>query len=202
VTHPLVQQKLAAARNSQASPDDFRRLVREIAMLMAFEITREYPTKPVEVMTPMGKAMGAVLQSEITLVPVLRAGLGMADGVSQLIPQARIGHIGIYRDENSLEPILYYNKLPPNIHETEVIVIDPMLATGGSCSVAIAAVKERKPLRIKLLCLVAAPEGIHRIRDDHPDVAIYTAAVDSRLNDQGYIVPGLGDAGDRIFGTE
>lgn len=202
VRHPLVQQKLSAARDAQGSNATFRHLLCEIAMLMAFEITREYPTRPVEVRTPLGIARGAVLESEITLVPILRAGLGMADGVLQLIPQARIGHLGIYRDETSLEPVVYYNKLPPNVADTEVIVIDPMLATGGSCTVAISAVKAAGATRIKLLCLVAAPEGIRHMCAAHPNVAIYTAAVDERLNEHGYIVPGLGDAGDRIFGTE
>lgn len=202
VAHPLVQQKLTAARDARSSSEDFRRLLAEIAMFMAFELTREYPTDPVEVETPMGKAEGAVLRSGITLVPILRAGLGMADGILRLIPQARVGHLGIYRDETSLDPVVYYNKLPPGVAQTEVIVIDPMLATGGSCITAIDAIKKTGAKRIKLLCLVAAPEGIDRLQKAHPDVAVYTAAVDSRLNDRGYIVPGLGDAGDRIFGTE
>ncbi len=171
-------------------------------MLMAYELTREHGTESVEVMTPLGTARGAVLESHITLVPILRAGLGMADGILQLIPQARVGHLGIYRDETSLQPVVYYNKLPMDVAETEVILIDPMLATGGSSAAAVDAIKRTGATRIKMLCLVAAPEGIARMLQSHPDVVIYTAAVDSHLNEAGYIVPGLGDAGDRIFGTE
>lgn len=201
VTHPLVQQKLTMARDAQSSSHVFRHLLGEIAMLMAYEITREYAVRGVEVKTPLGIAAGATLKNEITLVPILRAGLGMADGVLQLIPQARIGHLGIYRDETTLDPVVYYNKLPPNVAQTDVIVIDPMLATGGSCAVGIDAVKQTGASRIKLLCLVAAPEGIRFLLKAHPDVDIYSAALDDHLNEQGYIVPGLGDAGDRIFGT-
>lgn len=202
ITHPLIQQKLTRARDKRTENDRFRRLLAEIAGLMAFELTRDYPVIPEEVDTPLGPGGGAVLATEITLVPILRAGLGMADGILRLVPQARVGHLGIYRDETTLEPVVYYNKLPPNVADTEVIVIDPMLATGGSCSRAIAAIKQVGASRIKLLCLVAAPEGILRLTHDHPDVAVYTAAVDTHLNGDGYIVPGLGDAGDRLFGTE
>ncbi len=202
IDHPLVQQKLTHARDRGTSPEEFRRLLGEIAMLMAFEITRDRPTRPVEVQTPVGKAEGAVLKNEIVLAPILRAGLGMADGILRLIPQARVGHVGIYRNEESLEPVVYYNKLPPSTGESEVILIDPMLATGGSSVAAIDAIKATGTDRIRLLCLVAAPEGIERVHASHPDIVIYTAAVDSHLNEQGYIVPGLGDAGDRIFGTE
>lgn len=201
VTHPLVQQKLTHARDARTGHDEFRRLLGEIAMLMAYEITRDHPVRPVGVDTPLDRAMGAMLQSEITLVPVLRAGLGMADGILRLIPQARVGHLGIYRDETTLEPVVYYNKLPQDVADTEVIVIDPMLATGGSSVAAIDALKKAGAARIRLLCLVAAPEGIARVSRSHPEVVIYTAAVDSHLNESGYIVPGLGDAGDRIFGT-
>lgn len=201
VAHPLVQRKLTLARDVRSASDVFRRLLGEIAMLMAYEITRGYPTDPLEVRTPLGPATGADLRRGITLVPILRAGLGMADGILRLIPQARVGHLGIYRDETTLQPVVYYNKLPPNIRETDVIVIDPMLATGGSCVVAIDAVKRTGAKSIKLLCLVAAPEGIRVLSQAHPDVDVYTAAVDSHLNEDGYIVPGLGDAGDRIFGT-
>lgn len=200
--HPLVQQKLTAARDVNTTSHEFRRLLGEIAMLMAYELTRDHGTESVEVETPLGLARGAVLENQITLVPILRAGLGMADGILQLIPQARVGHLGIYRDETSLEPVVYYNKLPPDVAETEVILIDPMLATGGSSVVAVEAIKRTGATRIKMLCLVAAPEGIARMRAAHGDVVIYTAAVDSHLNASGYIVPGLGDAGDRIFGTE
>jgi uracil phosphoribosyltransferase len=202
VTHPLVQQKLSAARDSRTTSPEFRRLLAQTAMFMAFEITRDYPTKVIDVETPMGLAQGTVLQAEITLAPILRAGLGMADGILRLIPHARVGHLGIYRDETSLEPVVYYNKLPPDVAQTEVIMIDPMLATGGSSVVGADAIKKAGATRIKLLCLVAAPEGIKRMLEAHPDVMVYTAAIDSHLNEKGYIVPGLGDAGDRIFGTE
>jgi uracil phosphoribosyltransferase len=202
IGHPLVQQKLTRARAMTSDNDYFRRLLSEIAALMVFELTRDYPTRRMRVETPLGPAEGAVLDTEITLVPVLRAGLGMLDGILSLIPQARVGHIGIYRDETTLNPEVYYNKLPPSVAATDVIVVDPMLATGGSCARAITLIKERGVSRIKLLCLVAAPEGIAAMVAAHPDVAIYTAAVDERLNDNGYIVPGLGDAGDRLFGTE
>jgi uracil phosphoribosyltransferase len=197
-----VQQKLTSARDKETPGPEFRRLLAEIAMLMAYELTRDHPTDPIDVETPLGTARGAVLRSEITLVPVLRAGLGMADGILRLIPQARVGHLGIYRDETTLQPVVYYNKLPPDVAQTEVIVIDPMLATGGSSVVAFDAIKRTGAEAVRMLCLVAAPEGIERMQEAHPDVTIYTAAVDSRLNDSGYIVPGLGDAGDRIFGTE
>ncbi len=202
VSHPLVQQKLTSARDARTGSPEFRRLLAETAMLMAFEITRDYPTRTVDVETPMGLARGTVLQAEITLVPILRAGLGMADGILRLIPNARVGHLGIYRDETSLLPVVYYNKLPPDVADTEVILIDPMLATGGSSVAGVEAIKKTGATRIKLLCLVAAPEGIERMLEAAPDVLIYTAAVDSHLNERGYIVPGLGDAGDRIFGTE
>lgn len=202
ITHPLIQQKLTLARDIRTERHGFRGLLSEIAALMAFELTRDYPVRPVEVETPLSRAPGAVLQAEITLVPILRAGLGMADGILSLIPQARLGHLGIYRDETSLRPVVYYNKLPRTVGQTEVIVIDPMLATGGSCTAAIAALKRAGARHIKLLCLVAAPEGIQRLVHDHPDVTVYTAAVDHQLNENGYIVPGLGDAGDRLFGTE
>jgi uracil phosphoribosyltransferase len=201
VTHPLVQRKLTIARDARTPSDTFRRLLGQIAMLMAYEITRSYATDPQEVQTPLATAVGARLRRGITLVPILRAGLGMADGILRLIPHARVGHLGIYRDETTLQPVVYYNKLPQDIAETDVIVIDPMLATGGSCVVAIDAVKRTGARTIKLLCLVAAPEGIRLLTERHPDIMVYTAAIDSHLNEDGYIVPGLGDAGDRIFGT-
>ena len=201
VSHPLVQLKLTWARDRQSGSESFRRLLAEIAMLMAYEITREYPTDPIEVNTPVGAGRGVALRRGITLVPILRAGLGMADGILQLIPHARVGHLGIYRDEESLVPVVYYNKLPVGIAQTDVIVIDPMLATGGSCVAAIDAIKAAGARTIKLLCLVAAPEGIEALCRAHEDVHVFTAAVDSRLNECGYIVPGLGDAGDRLFGT-
>ncbi len=201
VRHPLVQQKLALARDARTASPEFRALLGQIAMFMAYELTRDHATEPLEVETPLGVAEGAALANPITLVPVLRAGLAMTDGVLDLIPQARVGHLGIYRDETILEPVVYYSKLPPDISRTEVIVIDPMLATGGSMAAGIDVIKRTGAMRIKLLCLVAAPEGIARLHAAHPDVAVFTAAVDSHLNPAGYIVPGLGDAGDRIFGT-
>lgn len=201
VSHPLVRKKLTIIRDVRTSSRDFRRLVAEVAALMAYELTRDHETEAVEVKTPLGMAEGVVLTSDITLVPILRAGLSMADGISQLIPWAKFGHIGIYRDETSLDPVVYYNKLPPSVARSEVIVIDPMLATGGSCALAIDAVKAAGAMRIKLLCLVAAPEGIQRIQQSHPDVTVYTAAIDPGLDERGFIVPGLGDAGDRVFGT-
>lgn len=202
ILHPLIQQKLTLARDRRTENDRFRRLLMQIAGLMVFELTRDYPTVEQEVDTPLGLCEGRVLATEITVVPILRAGLGMADGILGMIPRARVGHIGIYRDETTLLPVVYYNKLPANVAETEVIVVDPMLATGGSCSEAISAIKKVGASRIKLLCLVASPEGIACISKNHPDVAVYTAAIDERLNSDGYIVPGLGDAGDRLFGTE
>ncbi|HOW17991.1 MAG TPA: uracil phosphoribosyltransferase [Phycisphaerae bacterium] len=201
ISHPLIQEKLTHARDKRVDHQGFRRYLSEIAALMVFELTRDYPVEPVEVDTPLGQAVGTRLAADITVVPVLRAGLGMADGVLSLIPSARVGHLGIYRDETSLEPVVYYNKLPPDVADTEVIIVDPMLATGGSLTVAIAAIKRMGATRIKLLCLVASPEGIRRVVAEHPDVPIYTAAIDQRLDRDGYIVPGLGDAGDRLFGT-
>lgn len=201
ISHPLVQRKLTLARDIRTPSDMFRRLLGEIAMLMSYELTRQYRVDTVEVRTPLSIATGADLRRGITLAPILRAGLAMADGILQLIPHARVGHLGIYRDETTLQPVVYYNKLPPDIAGTDVIVIDPMLATGGSCVVAVDAVKRIGAKSIKLLCLVAAPEGIRLLTRAHPDVMVYTAAVDSHLNEDGYIVPGLGDAGDRIFGT-
>lgn len=201
IAHPLVQRKLALARDKSAPSEVFRRLLGQIAMLMAYEITRQYPVDPVRVHTPLAIADGVELRRGITLVPILRAGLAMADGILELIPQARVGHLGIYRNEATLQPVVYYNKLPSAIAETDVIVIDPMLATGGSCVSTINAVKQVGAKTIKLLCLVSAPEGIRCLTQAHPDVAVYTAAVDLNLNAEGYIVPGLGDAGDRVFGT-
>ncbi len=201
VSHPVIQQRLTLARDKNTKVEHFRMLLSQIASLMAFELTRDYPTVDVEVETPLGPCRGKKLAVELTLVPILRAGLGMTDGILQLIPEARVGHLGLYRDESSLEPIAYYNKLPPDIAKTEVIIIDPMLATGGSLNAAIDTVKKAGASNIKILCLVASPEGIEVVTKAHPNVTIYTAAIDKRLDDRGYIVPGLGDAGDRIFGT-
>ena len=201
ITHPLVQQKLSLARDHRTDVERFRGLMQQIAMLMAFELTRDYPTESIKVQTPLAECDGIRLAAELTLVPVLRAGLGMTEGVLQLIPNARVGHLGLYRDEKTLEPVTYYNKLPPSIAGSDVIVIDPMLATGGSLCAAIDLIKTSGARRIKILCLVASPEGIRTVSAAHGDVPIYTAAIDKELNERGFIVPGLGDAGDRIFGT-
>lgn len=201
IRHPVVQERLTVARDKRTNVEQFRRLVGHIARLMAFELTRDYPTIPIKIETPMGPCEGCKLARELTLVPILRAGLGMAEGVHQLFPGARMGHIGIFRDDETLEPIVYYNKLPPNIAGTDVIVIDPMLATAGSLIKAIDVIKESGATNIKVLCLVAAPEGINKLNASHSDVQVFTAAVDERLNERGYIIPGLGDAGDRLYGT-
>ncbi|MCL6515825.1 uracil phosphoribosyltransferase [Alicyclobacillus sp.] len=200
--HPLIQHKLTYIRSKDTGTKEFRQLVQEVAMLMAYEITRDLPLTDTTVETPVGTAHCRVIEGKtLALVPVLRAGLGMVDGILAMIPNAKVGHIGLYRDPQTLQPVEYYCKLPPNVEERDVIVIDPMLATGGSAVAAIDAVKERGASAIKLMCLVAAPAGVERVQSAHPDVDIYVAAVDEGLNDHGYIVPGLGDAGDRLFGT-
>ena len=201
VSHPLIQQHLTKARDRSTDSERFRALIAQIAQLMAFEITRDYPTDDIEVQTPMASCVGKQLAVKLTLVPVLRAGLGMTGGILQLVSDARVGHMGVYRDHATLEPVVYYCKLPIDVAETDVIVIDPMLATGGSLNVALDAVKQAGALRIKILCLVASPEGIARVHEEHPEIPIYTAAVDDHLDERGYIVPGLGDAGDRLYGT-
>ena len=200
--HPLIQQKLTQARDRRTDRRAFRDLLAEIAALMVFELTRDCPVRPERVETPLAPYTGSVLAAGITLVPILRAGLGMLESVLHLIPDARIGHLGIYRDHDTLQPVAYYDKLPRDVRETDVIVIDPMLATGGSLSYAVTLIKGHGVRRIKVLCLVASPEGLSVMTGDHPDVPIFVAAIDERLNEQGYIVPGLGDAGDRLFGTE
>ena len=201
--HPLIQHKLNFIRDKETKTKDFRQLVDEVSMLMAYEITRELPLESVTIETPVGKAKGKQISGRMLgLIPILRAGLGMVDGVLRLHPTAKIGHIGLYRDPESLEPVEYYVKLPTDVENRELIVIDPMLATGGSASSAISLLKKRGCSGIKLMCLVAAPEGIERMKNDHPDVDIYVAAIDECLNEHGYIVPGLGDAGDRLFGTK
>ena len=201
--HPLIQHKTSLLRDKNTSTKGFRELVSEISMLMAYEVTRDFELEDIEVETPICKCTTKVLshKKKITLVPVLRAGLGMADGMLKILPQVRVGHIGLYRDHETHEPIEYYCKLPDDVAESEVILLDPMLATGGSASAAIGYLKEHGITNIKFMCLIAAPEGIERITKDHPDVRIYCAAKDEKLNDHSYIVPGLGDAGDRIFGT-
>lgn len=202
LNHPLIQHKLTHIRDKSTGTKEFRSLVQEVAMLMAYEITRDLPLVDVEVQTPVATAKTRVIEGKtLALVAVLRAGLGMLDGILAMIPNAKVGHVGMYRDPDTLQPIEYYCKLPPNIEERDVIVVDPMLATGGSAVAAIQTVKNRGAKALKLMCLVAAPEGIAKVQAAHPDVQIYVAAVDDALNDHGYIVPGLGDAGDRLFGT-
>lgn len=201
--HPLIQHKLSIMRNKETGAKEFRELLEEISMLMVYEVTRDLPTEEVEVETPICVTKTKMLSGKkIGIVPILRAGLGMVDGVTKLIPAARIGHIGLYRDPVTLQPVEYYCKLPADSENRELIVLDPMLATGGSASAAITFIKQRNCKLIRLVNLIAAPEGIRRIQHDHPDVDIYVAACDERLNEHGYIVPGLGDAGDRLFGTK
>lgn len=203
IDHPLIQHKLSMIRDEVTGSKDFRELVREVAMLMAYEVTRDLPLQDVEVKTPVAVARCKQLAGEkVGIIPVLRAGLGMVDGILELYPTARVGHIGLYRDPETLKPVEYYCKLPTDLPERELIVVDPMLATGGSVVAAIDLIKRKGGKKIKLLCLIAAPEGIKVVQDAHPDVDIYTAAVDDYLNDHAYIIPGLGDAGDRLFGTK
>ena len=201
--HPLVQHKVAILRDISTGTKQFKELVSELAVLLAYEATRDLPLEDVDVQTPVDVAHCKMLAGKkMAIVPILRAGLGMVEGVQTLVPSAKVGHIGLYRDPDTLQPVEYYCKLPADIEERDVFVVDPMLATGGSASDAIRLIKEKGARRIKFLGLIAAPEGMERLRADHPDVDIYVAALDSHLNDHGYIVPGLGDAGDRIFGTK
>ena len=203
VDHPLIQHKISLLRDRNTGTKEFRDLVSEIATLLCYEATRDLPTEEVEVETPIALARTHVLAGrKLALVPILRAGLGMVDGMLTLIPAAKVGHIGLYRNEETLEPVEYYCKLPKDIAERDVFVLDPMLATGGSASAAITFLKQRGCHNIRLVNLIAAPEGIARVQKDHPDVNIYVAACDEKLNEHGYIVPGLGDAGDRLFGTK
>ena len=201
--HPLIQHKLSIMRDKSTSVKEFRELVSEIAMLMCYEATRDLPLEPVEIETPVAKAtVNRIAGKKLAIVPILRAGLGMVDGMVSMMPNVKVGHIGLFRDPETLEPVKYYFKMPPDIGERDVIVVDPMLATGGSASAAIKFLKEDGVKHIKLMCIIGAPEGVARMQKDHPDVDIFVAALDERLNDHGYIVPGLGDAGDRIFGTK
>ena len=203
IDHPLIQHKLTIMRMKETGTKDFRQLLEEISMLMTYEITRDFPLKDVEIETPMGKCTGKQLAAsrKVCVVPILRAGLGLQSGVVNMIPTAKVGHIGLYRDPETLKPVEYYCKMPSDIAERTMLVVDPMLATGGSASAAITMLKEKGAKNLILMCLVAAPEAVKVINEDHPDVPVYVASVDNHLNDHGYIVPGLGDAGDRIFGT-
>ena len=201
--HPLIQHKLSILRDENTGVKQFRELVSEIAMLMTYEVTRDFPLVDVEVKTPVATTTcKQIAGRKVAIVPILRAGLGMVDGVLEIIPSAKVGHIGLYRDPETLEPVEYYCKMPSDIKEREVIIVDPMLATGGSAAAAIQFMKGYTDRSIKLMCLIAAPEGVERIHAEHPDVPIFVAALDEKLNEHGYIVPGLGDAGDRIFGTK
>ena len=201
--HPLIQHKITILRDENTSTKVFREVVSEIAMLMAFEVTRDLPLEEIEVKTPITVAKSKVIAGKkLAIVQILRAGLGMVDGITALIPNVRVGHIGLYRDHDTHQPVEYYCKLPEDVVERDVILLDPMLATGGSAAAAISFLKERGIKNIKFMCLIAAPEGIEAIHNQHPDIPIFCASLDEKLNDDAYIVPGLGDAGDRIFGTK
>ena len=202
VTHPLVQHKLTLMRMKDSSTNSFRTLLNELAALMAYEVTRDMPVVNVEIETPMETMRSPMIDGKkLTFASILRAGNGMIDGLLSVVPNARVGHVGLYRDPATLQAVEYYFKMPADMQDRDVIVVDPMLATGNSAAAAVTKIKSTKPRSVKFLCLLAAPEGIRTLHDAHPDVPIYTAAIDRGLNDHGYIVPGLGDAGDRIFGT-
>jgi uracil phosphoribosyltransferase len=201
--HPLIQHKLTYIRDENTKTKDFRELVDEVATLMAYEITRDIPLENIRVKTPVAMAECKIISGRMLgLIPILRAGLGMVDGILKLLPAAKVGHVGLYRDPETLLPVEYYVKLPTDVQQRELIVIDPMLATGGSANAAIHVLKKRDCTQIKLMCLIAAPEGINAVQKEHPDIDIYVAAIDDHLNEHGYIIPGLGDAGDRLFGTK
>ena len=203
IDHPLIQYKLTILRKKETGTKDFRHLLDEIGMLMTYEVTRNFPLKDVEIETPICKCMGKELADtrKLCVVPILRAGIGLQNGVVNMIPTAKIGHIGLYRDPETLKPVEYYCKMPADINQRTMLVVDPMLATGGSSAAALTMLKEKGAKKLILMCLVAAPEGVKVLNEEHPDVPIYVAALDEKLNEHGYIVPGLGDAGDRIFGT-
>ncbi len=201
VRHPLIQNKLTYLRDKNTDNQDFRLILEELTTLMVYEITRNYPLEETKVETPLEETTSETLATKVALVPILRAGVGMLEGVLNLLPKARVGHIGLYREHDTLEPVEYYKKLPQPLNEFQIIVVDPMLATGGTAKAGVQMVKEEGGDNVQFLCLVAAPEGVENFSDQHPNVPIYTAAVDERLDDQGYIHPGLGDAGDRLFGT-
>lgn len=201
--HPLIEHKISYIRSKAVGTKEFREVIGEIAQLMCYEATRDLKMKEVEIETPVARTTGRVLDGKkLAIVPILRAGIGMVDGMLSLIPAAKVGHIGLYRDPETLEPVEYYCKLPSDCEERQVFVVDPMLATGGSSVAAVSMLKEKGVKNIRFLCIIAAPEGVERMREEHPDVDLYIGALDERLNDHGYIVPGLGDAGDRIFGTK
>lgn len=203
MNHPLIKHKLTFIRDKNTGPKEFRELVKEVAMLMAYEVTRNLELEEIEIETPVSKTKSQVVSGKkLGIVPILRAGLGMVDGMLNLIPSAKVGHVGLYRDPETLEPVEYYCKLPTDIEERELIVLDPMLATGGSAIAAIRFLKDRGASTIKFMCLIASPEGIEALQKAHPDVDIYVGNIDEKLNDHAYIVPGLGDAGDRLFGTK
>ncbi|MCZ2103079.1 MAG: uracil phosphoribosyltransferase [Comamonadaceae bacterium] len=203
IDHPLVQHKLTLMRRKDASTNSFRRLLGELATLMAYEVTRDMPLQDIEIETPLETMTGHVIDGKkLVLISILRAGNGFLDGMLDVVPGARVGHIGLYRDPKTLQAVEYYFKMPSGMNERDVIVVDPMLATGNSASAALTRIKHLQPRSIKFVCLLAAPEGIARLQEAHPEVPIYTAAVDRQLNEHGYILPGLGDAGDRIFGTK
>ena len=203
MTHPLIQHKVTLIRSVDTGTKDFRELLEEIALLMGYEITRDLPLEDVKVQTPLVETVGKqIAGKKVGIVTILRAGLGMVNGLLELMPMAKVGHVGMYRDPKTLQPVEYYCKLPSDLSERRIIVTDPMLATGGSAAAAISLLKEKGAKEIQLMCLVAAPEGVEVVNKAHPDVRIYVAALDEKLNDHGYILPGLGDAGDRIFGTK
>ena len=202
IDHPLIQHKLAVLRDRATSKNTFRALVDEISMLMGYEVTKDLPLETVEIETPLERTEAHMVSGKkLTLVPILRAGLGMVEGMLRLMPSVRVGHIGLYRDHDSLQPVDYYFKIPPDPATRDFIVLDPMLATGGSAVAAVHSLKRSGAARVRLVCLVAAPDGVRRMLETHPDVHVYTAALDRQLNEHGYILPGLGDAGDRLFGT-
>jgi uracil phosphoribosyltransferase len=202
IDHPLVKRDLTLLRNKKTPSHQFRAILRRTASLMAYEVSRELILKEIEVQTPLEKTKGVAVDQQIVLVPILRAGLGLVGGFVEVMPNARVGHIGLFRDEETLRPVDYYFKVPRNLDKAMVLLLDPMLATGGSAAAAITYLKERGARKISLVSLVAAPEGVNRVRKAHPNVKIYTCSLDRELNDRGYILPGLGDAGDRMFGTE
>ncbi|HBI04984.1 MAG TPA: uracil phosphoribosyltransferase [Paenibacillaceae bacterium] len=199
--HPLIQHKMTILRDKKTGMKEFRELVYEISLLMAYEVTRDLPLQDVEIETPVAPSTGKVLANGLGIIPILRAGLGFVSGMQEVMPTAKVGHIGLYRNEETLEPVEYYVKLPSDFAQRVLVVVDPMLATGGSAAAAISLLKDRGAKKIKLMCLIGSPEGIQYIQDEHPDVDVYLGALDPKLNDHGYIVPGLGDAGDRLFGT-